>query len=116
VPVNERRRLEIGQERVVLHQSAHPFVLTWAPSAGTLGKLVDALVLDRALCLRTEELLRVLLAESARLRRARVYHRLHGSADRMICGRCGMMREGSIEQAYPARRTPLMSSAPVLVR
>jgi hypothetical protein len=48
VPVNERRRLEIGQERVVLHQSAHPFVLT-RPLCGVLGKLVDAFVLDRVL-------------------------------------------------------------------
>jgi hypothetical protein len=59
VPVNERRRLEIGQERVVLHQSAHPFVLT-RPSAATRGKLVDVLILDRALCFGTDGLLRVL--------------------------------------------------------
>jgi len=55
VPKNERRRLEIGQKRVVLHQSAHRFVLTWPLCGDALGKLVDALVLDRALCFDTEE-------------------------------------------------------------
>jgi hypothetical protein len=67
--MNERRRLEIGQERVVLHQSAHPFVLTRPLCGDALGKLVDALVLDRALCFGTEELLREVLAECAKQRR-----------------------------------------------
>jgi hypothetical protein len=54
--MNERRRLEIGQERVVLHQSAHLYVLTWLPYGAALGNL-DALVLDRPFCFGTEELL-----------------------------------------------------------
>jgi hypothetical protein len=55
VPVNERGRLEIGQESVVLHESAHRFVLL-RPCGDALGKLVDALVIDRAPCFGTEKL------------------------------------------------------------
>jgi hypothetical protein len=84
VPVNERGRLEIGQESVVLHQSTHQFVLL-RPCGDALGKL-DALVIDRAPCFGTEKLPRVLLAECAKQRpRDDIHEAFRAISCNLIC-------------------------------